>query len=95
MAYIGSCLAHGTYVNTCAECASEDLARKVVQKIKGGIDPDVALRIVLDESRAEKRQREWDESKKNMEEHLKGLARSRWIEDNIPDNLKTSGTTYC
>ncbi len=94
MAYAGNCRFHGSYLNWCGECERESLAVSVVSKIKEGMDADTALESVLSESRQSKQKKDMERTRLKLEEDMKAMARSRWIEEHIPEDLKPKGPTY-
>ena len=94
MAYIGQCAHHGQYCNVCLGCQAELPARLVVEEIKKGTDPDVALEKVLTKLRKDQLAQEQKANKDRLEENLKELARNRWLTDNLPNHLKSNGPFY-
>ncbi len=94
MAFIGNCEFHGQYCNSCDGCEKERPARLVVEKIKAGMDPDEALRQVLENDRKDKSDREHRESQERFEESARTMARIRWQDQNTPEHLKPKGPIF-
>jgi hypothetical protein len=96
MAYVGNCGRHGQYLNQCDGCIEERPLYALVERIKGGVEPDLALQQILDEKLEKEQKAEQERVRKELDKQFKSLARSRAISEFLstrPD-LADDGVVY-
>lgn len=94
MAYIGECSRHGQYMNRCDGCDNERPLHSLVERIKAGDDPDMALKSVLDLTLTIRKAEHLKESEENLKRQMIAFNRAQWIQKNLPPELRDDGPRY-
>lgn len=88
MAFVGYCERHGNYIDSCIKCYEEAWLHSLTQLIKSGIDPEEALKQILDEKLKQDRKLESEKLSRKANKELKEMMRAHWITNNLPPELR-------